>query len=178
MNIKEKECINIPLHKFMHSLGLRGTELIIYALLYSFTKGEESYYYGSLRWLADSCGVSLRSVQRAVKKLSEYGLIEITEKGIRCDEEYIKEHENAISGNLEQTPEQPKYRVNEYGRYGFVGMTPVQYRRLLSLVDEDVLSAYIRRFEMMLEKNAASGVSGPHSHYRTIRKWIEQDLSP
>ena len=80
-----------PIYKFMeHELGLRCSELRVYALLFSFTLGKVGMYYGSRKYLADTLSISERTVYRILKILFERGLIEnVCDKengrsGIRC----------------------------------------------------------------------------------------------
>ena len=69
----------------------------------------------------------------------------------------------------------PRYEVLAFGRYGYVGMTREQYMSLLETVDSETLTAYIRRYEMMLENN--TGEFRPHSAYKTIKRWLHEDYS-
>ena len=91
-------------HTFMNKLGLRGTVLQAYALLYSFTKGERGMFYGTRRYLAKALLVSERSIYRALKTLFERELIEnaVNEElglsGIRCVDP------SAIFDKKEKTP--------------------------------------------------------------------------
>ena len=70
----------------------------------------------------------------------------------------------------------PKYIPSFYGAKSLVYLTEAQYKSLLSLVEPDVLGYYFRRFEYMLEQNDEKGIAHPHSHYRTIKSWINKDL--
>ena len=72
-------------------------------------------------------------------------------------------------------PTPPKYTMHSYGKNGYISMTDEQYTALLSLADGELLAAYMSRLEKMLEENVRTGKAPPHSHYRTLRKWIESD---
>ena len=72
-------------------------------------------------------------------------------------------------------PTPPKYTMHSYGKNGYISMTDEQYTALLSLADGELLGAYMSRLEKMLEENVRTGKAPPHSHYRTLRKWIESD---
>lgn len=57
-------------------LGLSGTNLIIYALIYGFTQTEEHWFSGSVEYISQWANVSERTVQRSLPLLEEQGLIE------------------------------------------------------------------------------------------------------
>ena len=63
-------------HRFMYDLGIKKSALAVYAALYSFSVGERGLYHGSQKYLADSLGIGVRTVQAALKELLSLGLIE------------------------------------------------------------------------------------------------------
>ena len=253
------------IHRFMYELGIKGSALVIYAALYSFSMGERGLYHGSQKYLAESVGVSVRTVQNALKRLFSLSLIERYEtedgryRGIRCampqeekeespsidkKEESVCEFSESVCeasesvsarrGGLseeaaeqirrvdelcakmqekikrlnaereaekerrpavyipEDAPPQEKNtllmmqryekrgdnrRFLEFGKDGSVRMTEPQYKRLLDLLPTEELMPYFMRFEVMLKENERTGKRPPHSHYKTLKKWIEEDLS-
>ena len=249
------------IHRFMYGLGIKGSALILYAALYSFSLGERGLYHGSQKYLAESIGVSVRTVQNALTRLFSLGLIERYEtpdgryKGIRCIEpkpeqrrqsqpsidnkEAIAKSSDAKSETREEmgrglseevqnqidrvddicarvqekirelNAEKEKRRASaveipedaspqerntirmmnkyeklgdnrrflEFGKSGSLRMTEPQYKRLLDLLPTEELMPYFVRFETMLKDNEKSGKKPPHSHYKTLKKWIEEDLS-
>lgn len=70
----------------VNELGLKGNELLIYAIIYGFSQDTESEFTGSAQYLADWCGTSKQTVFTVLKKLVEKNLIE--------------RHENNINGVL------------------------------------------------------------------------------
>ena len=67
-------------HSFMTSgLKLSGTELLTFALIYSFACSEERCFHGSLKYIAEHIGTTKRSVTNAIKSLTEKKLIERNE---------------------------------------------------------------------------------------------------
>ena len=68
-------------------------------------------------------------------------------------------------------------RFLSFGKSGTVVMTEPQYKRLLDLLPTEELMPYFVKFEAMLKENDKTGRKSPHSHYKTLRKWIEDDLS-
>ena len=60
----------------INELNLKGNELIIYALIYGFTKDGVSEFRGSRQYMADWANTSVRSVQNVVNSLVDKGMIE------------------------------------------------------------------------------------------------------
>ena len=60
----------------INELNLKGNELIIYALIYGFTKDGVSEFRGSRQYMADWTNSSVRSVQNVVNSLVDKGMIE------------------------------------------------------------------------------------------------------
>ena len=60
----------------INELNLKGNELIIYALIYGFTKDGVSEFRGSRQYMADWTNTSVRSVQNVVNSLADKGMIE------------------------------------------------------------------------------------------------------
>lgn len=60
----------------INELNLKGNELIIYALIYGFTKDGVSEFRGSRQYMADWTNSSVRSVQNVVNSLINKGMIE------------------------------------------------------------------------------------------------------
>ena len=95
-DVKSTETGFYPIYRFMErELSLRGSELRLYALIFSFSAGRVGMYYGSRKYLADSLSISERTVYRALKSLFERGLIENVydmesgRSGVRAS--YVKE---------------------------------------------------------------------------------------
>lgn len=56
-------------------LGLSGNDLLVYAVIFSFSRDGESQYKGGIRYLQDTSGASKNTVIRALESLVEKGLI-------------------------------------------------------------------------------------------------------
>lgn len=56
-------------------LGLKGTERIVYAIIYGFTFTNECEFYGGHQYLAEAASASVDTVKRALISLQEKGLI-------------------------------------------------------------------------------------------------------
>ena len=56
-------------------LNLKGTELLIYAIIYGFSQDEDNFYTGSLQYLSDWTNTSKMTVITALKNLQGKGYI-------------------------------------------------------------------------------------------------------
>lgn len=66
----------ICIQEFMvRDLGLKGNELIVYALLYGFSQDGEQYFSGSLKYIADWINASKSTAQSVIKSLLEKGFL-------------------------------------------------------------------------------------------------------
>lgn len=63
----------------LNRLGLKGTALQVYAIIYGFSQDGESSFSGSLQYLVDFTGASRSTVVRALKDLVELGYVLKTE---------------------------------------------------------------------------------------------------
>ena len=264
MNKEHSHKTEFHVHRFMYDLGIKNSVLFVYAAIYSFTVGERGLYHGSQSYLSESLGISVRTLQLALKNLLSLGLIEkyTTEDnrytGVRCVslievEKRKKEAKREVSEEEEKFATELRKRVEErkaneekasslaaenstesvedhlryidelcarinrkiqveaaekmlgenapehekntfimmqkyekhgdnrkflsFGKSGGVIMTEPQYKRLLDLLPTEELMPYFVKLETMLEDNLKTGKKPPHSHYKTLKKWIEEDLS-
>lgn len=56
-------------------LGLKGNELMIYAVIYGFTQNGETEFVGSMKYLADWTNSTIESVRKCIKSLIDKGYI-------------------------------------------------------------------------------------------------------
>lgn len=84
-NVKEEQFFVVQ--GWMRSkLKLKGTDLVIYAIIYGFSQEEGHWFNGSLQYLSDWTGVSKQSCITSLKKLVDAKLIlkeEIVDKGVK-----------------------------------------------------------------------------------------------
>ena len=199
------------IYGFMRNLKLTNSEMMVYALLYSYTLGEYGTYFGSQEKIAKSLNLSVRTVARAYRRLYDLGYIIKVEadgkrgvlctvhKATRCkkkgkDEGSVLqgaesgitegEHEDfnasgdeTDAGFIPIASDNPKYNVLEFGKEGFVHLTLAQYQELRKLVHSDVLMGYFCKLEKLLWDGRNDSIPGPRSHYKTLKKWINEDLS-
>lgn len=69
----EKGYITIP--KWMLSIGLSSNELLVFAIIFSFSQDGESEYRGGYKWLSKFLGVSEKTVRNILATLGEKGFI-------------------------------------------------------------------------------------------------------
>ena len=92
--------------------------------------------------------------------------------------EDIPEHEkNTIRMMNKYEKKGDNRRFLCFGKKGNVRMTEPQYKRLNELLPCEELIPYFVKLEIMLDENVKTGKAPPHSHYKTLRKWIEEDLA-
>lgn len=81
--VKEENFINI--YGWMVTrLGLKGNELLVYAIIYGFSQDDETRFTGSLQYLADWTNSTKQSCIKCLKSLAEKG--------------YITKHEKIVNG--------------------------------------------------------------------------------
>nr|UWG25638.1 MAG: Replication initiator protein A (RepA) N-terminus [Bacteriophage sp.] len=75
----------VVLRPFMvEELGLKGSELVAYALIYGFSQDGESWFTGSAQYVADWCGTTRRNAINVLQKLTDKGLVEKVRTGQGC----------------------------------------------------------------------------------------------
>ena len=66
----------------LNRLGLKGTALLVYAIIYGFSQDGESSFTGSLQYLCDFTGATKPTVIKALKELAEQGYVLKTENQV------------------------------------------------------------------------------------------------
>lgn len=70
----------------MRALGLNGNDLLVYALINSYSQKGNGVYYGGIDFLCEVCGISRRTAFSVLSELVERGLIiknEIHHNGVK-----------------------------------------------------------------------------------------------
>ena len=86
--MKENNYITIP--GFLRTrLDLKGSELIITALIYGFSQDGNSWFMGKTEYIAEWAGITDKNVLRSLKSLTEKGILEkkemfVNNKAKRC----------------------------------------------------------------------------------------------
>ena len=81
--VKDENYINIP-GWAVTRLGLKGNELFVFSIIYGFSQDGETWFTGSLQYLADWTNSTKQSCIKCLKSLVEKG--------------YIAKHENIVNG--------------------------------------------------------------------------------
>ena len=84
-------------------LGLKGNELLIYAIIYGFTQDGEHKFKGSLNYLASWTNSTKQGMIKALKKLIEKNLIvkeEFWENNVKFCEYYVTKFNDTIKQSL------------------------------------------------------------------------------
>ena len=91
----------------------------------------------------------------------------------KSSEEYghFKENPHELAKRIYQSAT-PRFELVPFGRKGYVSLTPEQYARLANLVDSETLTRYIAKMELLIEQKDYF----IKNQYKTLRKWIVQDL--
>lgn len=91
--VKDKNYINIS-GWMVTRLGLKGNELLVYAIIYGFSQDDETRFTGSLQYLADWVNSTKQSCIKCLKSLVEKGYIIKNEKivnGVKfCEYQAVK----------------------------------------------------------------------------------------
>lgn len=81
MTSKEKTNEYYKIYDFMiQQLNLKGVELLVYALLYSFTTTGEGKFTGSIKYLAERTNCTKRSIITCMSSLLKRNLIQRSEE--------------------------------------------------------------------------------------------------
>ena len=87
-----------------NELGLKGNELLIFAMIYGFSQDGETKFYGSRKYMADTFNISLPTVDKALTSLEDKELIEVTQvadsKGIHNEYNVCKETLHGVTKKL------------------------------------------------------------------------------
>lgn len=104
MAIKNESYITIQ-GWMANELGLKGNELLVYAIIYGFSQDNESRFTGSLGYLASWTSSTKQGVSKAIKSLIEKGLIkkfESHKNGVKfveyCVSEFNTMQQSCIGG--------------------------------------------------------------------------------
>lgn len=107
MDVKDTNFITIQ--GWMRTkLGLKGNDLLVYAVIYGFSQTDGAKFTGSRKYLAEWCGCSMATVDRTLNTLIDKGLISktayITKHGYRAVE-YATTYPTSINDRPETDPQ-------------------------------------------------------------------------
>lgn len=189
------------IYDFMvEKLKLSGVTLLVYALVYSFTKSGDDCH-GSLNYIAGRVGGSRSSVYRALKELVKknyviklksedsgrisytanwnYAFQNKTGEYSECNTEDCKTTPNnkeikkpIITNNHTFIQGKPNQPISYFGPEKVVAMTLHQYVNLLRAVGVTPTLDYIR---ILQERILSMPKNSYKNHYKTIITWARQD---
>ena len=88
-------------------LGLKGNELMVYAVIYGFSQDAESRFTGSRRYIAEWCGCTMKTVDNALASLVGKGFIVKHDKTVNgvhlCDYSITQVGKNLQGGSVKIT---------------------------------------------------------------------------
>lgn len=87
----------------LSDLKLKGTELLVYAIIYGFSQAEEQCYTGSLTYLSEWTNTTKMTVMTALKNLTEKGAIEKKED-LKNGVKFCRYRANNLSGMQKTLP--------------------------------------------------------------------------
>ena len=74
----------IVMHGWMRNkLGLKGNDLIVYAVLWGFSQDGESEFRGTVDYIAEFTGSVRRTVTRSLQSLEEFGYVKRVERNFK-----------------------------------------------------------------------------------------------
>ena len=109
--MKENNYITIP--GFLRTrLDLKGSELIITALIYGYSQDGNSWFMGKTEYIAEWAGITDKNVLRSLKSLTEKGILEkkemfVNNKAKRCYYRFnfeCAELQNSTVAELQNSP--------------------------------------------------------------------------
>ncbi len=164
---KVKDGNYIVIQSFMvNDLQLKGTELLIYAIIYGFSQDEEQKFTGSLQYLADWTNSTKQSVINNLKSLVDKDLIGKKENiinGVKFIEYYSKNFNGGIKkilmggikksliNNIDNNNINNKYIY--MGVYKRIKLTQEQYDKLIVEFGKEYINQIIEKLDEYVESN-------------------------
>ena len=95
------------------NLKLSGNDLLVYAIIYGFSKDGKSEFYGGRQYLADWCNSTVRGIQKNIDNLEKLGLIIQTSNvaGVGVKYKAIKKDSIDLNISSEQSSRVPVNKV-------------------------------------------------------------------
>lgn len=193
----------IVIQEWMLELGLKGSELLAYALIYGFCQDDESDFHGSAAYVADWCGVRREQAVRILGKLVDMGLLKKSGdpgypahytvggcailEGVRkphtgCEENAqgcaIIAHNNT-NDNIDirntESVLRAREETDEKQAYGEkVRMTPAEYDRIVARYGAEDAATIVQMLDDYLVEHPRKTYA---SHYRAAIGWPAQRLA-
>lgn len=185
----------VVLRPFMvEELGLRGSELVAYALIYGFSQDGESWFTGSAQYVADWCGIARRNAINVLQKLTDKGLVEKVRTGQGCayrvcknitgDETSLvmKHHRTGdetspVTGDETSpnnigdiTSNKTRERRHKLGEFGHVLLSDEDAKKL-----DEQFPGFWRDYITKVDEYCEQSGKRYRNYRLTISKWIRKD---
>ena len=108
--VKDESYINIQ-GWMINKLGLKGNDLIVYAIIYGFSQDMKSSFKGSQQYLADWCNCTTRGIRKNLDYLVANGFIKVVSHTIGGIVEYSAVPLDELEGGTEQSSEGGRNKV-------------------------------------------------------------------
>ena len=178
----------------VEELGLKGSELVAYALIYGFSQDGESWFTGSAQYVADWCGIARRNAIDVLRRLTEKGLVEKVGTGRGCayracknitgDETSLvmKHHrtgdetspvtgdETSPNNLVDKTSNNSRERRHRLGEFGHVLLSDEDEARL-----DEQFPGFWRDYITRVDEYCEQSGKRYRNYLLTISKWIRKD---
>jgi len=184
----------------MLALGLRGSKLLVYALIHGFSKDGESDFHGSSTYVADWCGISKPQALEILKQMTAEGLLTRDDSSrlpsyrIAADRKTDRSEnqpqrsenrpkgsenrprtDNTIDNTIDNTNTYSAPRARDGHRYGDkVIMSPDEYDKLVARFGDSDARRLVEILDNYLINHPQKRYA---SHYRAILSWCVRELN-
>ncbi len=164
----------IILENFMvEKLKLTGNDLILYALIYSFSKDGIGEFFASKEYVANRLGISISSVYKIMGSLLSRRLIIRNGSSENRKLPSYRVNLSVIEGKKEKSEEREEFEhcYGAYGRFEKVNLTFSQYEDLIQKLGYNDTDFYIQRLECLI---ISQQVEYNPNHYSAILKMAKE----
>ena len=159
----------------INDLKLKGSDLLIYAIIYGFSQGDK-YYNGSIKYLTEFTALSSSTVYESLNRLIDKGLIIKAKlrlndgKKIDCYKAITKRAEDSLSEEFELEPEVVKTEVDTKD-------DDLRIKSICNLTWQAYEQAYFQRYQIkpFIRKELATA-----KHFSMMKYFVNKfgDKSP
>ena len=159
----------------INDLKLKGSDLLIYAIIYGFSQGDK-YYNGSIKYLTEFTALSSSTVYESINRLIDKGLIVKAKlrlndgKNVDCYKAITKRAEASYSEEFELEPEVVKPEVDTKN-------DDLSIKSICDLTWQAYETAYEKRYKIkpFIRKEIATV-----AHFSMMKRFVKKfgDKSP
>ena len=188
-------------------LGLKGNELLVFAVIYGFSQDGVSKYSGGLRYLAEWTNSTKQGILKNLKSLEEKGLIckkEYEKNRVKYCEYYSTKFnggiQQSLTGGIQQSlpnniyidklnNNNKKEKINQksnqvvdkellsFGELSMVKLTQQEFDKIKKN-KPDLYEKAIDRLDTWLATTTKKIKKGSHYAYFKNNSWVWEDLTP